>query len=63
LSNPDEYAEIAERLGGVFADFQLEVFDERHHFDPPHRVEPDRLAESLRAVWRRAEELAPTQGR
>jgi pimeloyl-ACP methyl ester carboxylesterase len=55
LSNPDEYGEIAKRLGGVFPDFALEVFDERHHFDPPHRIEPERLANSLRALWRRAE--------
>jgi len=32
-----------------------EVFEERHHFDPPHRIEPERLASSLRALWRRAE--------
>jgi pimeloyl-ACP methyl ester carboxylesterase len=55
LSNPDQYGEIAERLGSVFPDFELEVFEERHHFDPPHRIEPDRLASSLRALWRRAE--------
>jgi pimeloyl-ACP methyl ester carboxylesterase len=55
LSNPDQYGEIAERLGRVFLDFTLEVFDERHHFDPPHRVEPERLAGSLEALWRRAE--------
>ena len=55
LSNPDEYGEIAKRLARVFSDFQLEVFEERHHFDPPHRIEPDRLANSLRALWRRAE--------
>jgi pimeloyl-ACP methyl ester carboxylesterase len=55
LSNPDQYAETAKRLGGVFPDFTLEVFDERHHFDPPHRVEPERLANSLRALWQRAE--------
>ena len=42
-------------LGTVFPDFQLEVFHKRHHFDPPHRIEPDRLAGSLRAHWRRAE--------
>lgn len=54
LSNPDQYREIAERLGRVFPDFTLEVFDERHHFDPPHRLEPERLAESLAAHWRRA---------
>jgi pimeloyl-ACP methyl ester carboxylesterase len=54
LSNPDQYEEIARRLSRVFLDFQLEVFDERHHFDPPHRIEPDRLAKSLRTVWGRA---------
>ena len=55
LSNPDQFGEIATRLGGVFPDFQLEVFEERHHFDPPHRIEPERLADSLTALWRRAE--------
>jgi pimeloyl-ACP methyl ester carboxylesterase len=55
LSNPDEYGEAATRLAKVFPDFQLEVFEDRHHFDPPHRVEPERLAASLRAVWERAE--------
>jgi hypothetical protein len=54
LSNPDQYREIADRLGGVFPDFELEVFEDRHHFDPPHRMEPDRLARSLQAVWVRA---------
>jgi pimeloyl-ACP methyl ester carboxylesterase len=55
LSNPDHYARIAERLAGVFPDFTLEVFEERHHFDPPHRAQPDRLAASLRGIWTRAE--------
>jgi pimeloyl-ACP methyl ester carboxylesterase len=55
LSNPDQYGEIATRLSMVFADFELEVFEERHHFDPPHRVEPARLARSLEALWRRAD--------
>lgn len=55
LSNPDHYAEIGKRLADVFPDFQLEIFDERHHFDPPHRAEPERLARSLKAVWQRAE--------
>jgi pimeloyl-ACP methyl ester carboxylesterase len=61
LSNPDYFGEIAKRLAGVFPDFELEVFADRHHFDPPHRIEPDRLASSLRAVWRRAEALEQTQ--
>lgn len=55
LSNPDQYREIATRLAGVFPDFQLEVFEERHHFDPPHRIEPERLAASLQSLWRRAD--------
>jgi hypothetical protein len=52
-SNPDFFAPMAERLSGVFPDFTLETFPERHHFDPPHRVEPDRLASSLLALWDR----------
>lgn len=53
LSNPDQFGEIAERLAGVFEDFTLEVFEERHHFDPPHRREPERLARSLLGIWAR----------
>jgi pimeloyl-ACP methyl ester carboxylesterase len=56
LSNPDQHAEIAKRLSKVFPDFALEVFEERHHFDPPHRIEPERLASSLMKLWRRAEQ-------
>jgi pimeloyl-ACP methyl ester carboxylesterase len=59
-SNPDQFASIAERLSRAFADFTLEVFQERHHFDPPHRVEPDRLASSLRDMWARAETVPAT---
>lgn len=55
LSNPDEYGEIGQRLARTFPDFTLEVFPERHHFDPPHRVEPARVAASLQALWERAE--------
>lgn len=60
LSNPDQYGEIAERLSRACDDFTLEVFEERHHFDPPHRVEPERLARSLRTLWERAEASADT---
>jgi pimeloyl-ACP methyl ester carboxylesterase len=55
LSNPDHYEAAATRLSRLFPDFTLELFEERHHFDPPHRVEPERLARSLLALWRRAE--------
>jgi pimeloyl-ACP methyl ester carboxylesterase len=54
-SNPDQFAEEADRLASVFADYTLEVFSDRHHFDPPHRVEPARLARSLRDIWERGE--------
>ena len=57
-SNPDYFARMAERLGGLLPDFTVEVFDERHHFDPPHRAEPERYARLLERHWRRAEDLA-----
>jgi hypothetical protein len=55
LSNPHQYGEIAKRLATVFGDFTLETFEDRHHFDPPHRAEPERLAAALEALWARAE--------
>lgn len=58
LSNPDDFGEIATRLSSVFRDFRLEIFDERHHFDPPHRIEPQRLAALLREHWERADRVA-----
>ncbi|SEQ05737.1 alpha/beta hydrolase [Arthrobacter sp. OV608] len=60
LSHPDDYGEIAARLARVFfPDFHLEVFPHRHHFDPPHRIEPDRLAEGLRRHWASVEAGTP----
>lgn len=59
--NPDLYARIAVRLGDVFSDFMLDAYEDRHHFDPPHRLEPARLAVALRQLWTRAEStLEPT---
>jgi hypothetical protein len=52
-SNPDYYAQMAERARAIFADITVEVFDERHHFDPPHRTEPEHTARALRALWAR----------
>lgn len=52
-SNPDYFGAMAERLGGLFGDYTLDVFEERHHFDPPHRAEPERLAARLREIWER----------
>ena len=54
-SNPDYFGRMAERLAATFPDFTLETFPERHHFDPPHRIEPERLANSLLVLWQRAE--------
>lgn len=53
-SHPDYYALMAERLARVFPDLTVEVFPDRHHFDPPHRIEPARVAASLRSLWARA---------
>lgn len=50
-SNPDEFAEIAAKLGGVFDDFRLEVFQGRNHLAPPHAVEPERVAAALVSLW------------
>src|SRR5262249_40615459 len=54
-SNPDFFACMAQRLSAIFPDFTLETFSERHHFDPPHRLEPERLANALLAIWQRGE--------
>ncbi len=51
LSNPDYWGRMGERLARVFADFTSEVYDGRHHFDPPHRAEPERFATALRSHW------------
>ena len=54
-SNPDYYGRMAERAREIFPDFTLDIFTERHHFDPPHRMEPERTASALRAHWARAD--------
>jgi pimeloyl-ACP methyl ester carboxylesterase len=54
-SNPAYFALMAERLARVFPDVTVETFPDRHHFDPPHRIEPARVAAALRALWTRAE--------
>ena len=58
LSNPNYYRRMAERLEKSFPDFRLEVFEGRHHFDPPHRAEPERYAQLLERHWRRTEDLS-----
>ena len=53
-SNPDYYARQAGRLAKIFQHFTVELYVDRHHFDPPHRIEPDRLADALVTLWRSA---------
>lgn len=53
-SNPDYYGRMAARACTIFPHFAVEVFAERHHFDPPHRAEPERTAIVLHTHWERA---------
>ena len=53
-SNPDYFASMAKRLAAMLPDLTIETFPGRHHFDPPHRVEPENLANSLLTLWQRA---------
>lgn len=53
-SNQTIFRAMAGGLARILPDFALVVYDERHHFDPPHRAEPERFASSLVALWERA---------
>ncbi len=54
LSHPIE-AHKASVLSSLFPDIQIEVYEGRHHFDPPQRAEPARFAHALRSLWARSE--------
>jgi pimeloyl-ACP methyl ester carboxylesterase len=41
----------AETLAKLFSDFRVEVYKNRHHFDPPQRAEPERFARALNDLW------------
>jgi len=45
----------ADRLLSLFPHIRLEVFPQCHHFDPPHRLEPQRFASVLERFWADAE--------
>ncbi len=45
---------MAEKLAMLFPNFRCEVYEGRHHFDPPQRAEPERYARALRELWRGA---------
>jgi hypothetical protein len=53
-SDPDFFVQSAQRLDALFSDFTVEMFPLRHHFDPPHLAEPERLGRSLLRHWERA---------
>jgi pimeloyl-ACP methyl ester carboxylesterase len=42
---------IADVLAETFPNASLEVFEQREHFDPPHRAEPERFARALLNLW------------
>lgn len=50
----------AQRLAEVFPDARIETYAERHHFDPPHRAEAERLAVQLHELWDRADRRSLT---
>ncbi len=53
----------AQALARLFPDFRLEEYDGRSHFDPPQRAEPERFANALRDLWKRAERVEASQGK
>lgn len=50
LSNELE-EEKAKTLGRTFVSATVEMYEGTHHFDPPHRQQPERFAEALRKLW------------
>lgn len=54
LSNPIEERK-AELLAKLFPNFQVEIYQGRHHFDPPQRAEPERFVRALDSLWARAD--------
>lgn len=62
LSNP-VWERIAERLGGMLPNVEVEVYEGRHHLDAPHAAEPERFARALRKLWTRAGSGEPKRRR
>jgi hypothetical protein len=44
----------AQVLESLFPDARVEVFPDRHHFDPPQRAEPVCIARALVSLWEKA---------
>jgi pimeloyl-ACP methyl ester carboxylesterase len=49
------WAAMQRRLGGLFPDFTVEVFEGLHHLNTSHQAAPDRVAARLKGFWARAE--------
>jgi pimeloyl-ACP methyl ester carboxylesterase len=49
------YERTAQTLSEVFPNLEVETYEGRSHLDPPHRAEPERFAQALRDLWRRAQ--------
>ena len=54
LSHPI-FERKAKVLTSLFPDIRVEVYEGLHHFNPPHRAEPERFARALRELWTRSE--------
>lgn len=55
------YEYIAHTLAGLFPNMQVEEYEGRSHFDPPHRAEPERFARALRELWSRSEKAVAVE--
>ena len=61
LSHPMEEHK-AKVLTSLFPDIRVEVYEGLHHFNPPHRAEPERFVQALRELWARSEMAASVNG-
>jgi pimeloyl-ACP methyl ester carboxylesterase len=61
LSHPIEEHK-AKVLNSLFPDIRVEVYEGLHHFNPPHRAEPERFARALRELWTRSEVATSVNG-
>ncbi|MGE5139790.1 MAG: alpha/beta fold hydrolase [Rudaea sp.] len=48
------FERMADRLTGLFPNAKCQIYEGRHHFDPPQRAEPERFAGALLELWSRA---------
>ena len=55
LSNSDFFGAMADRGRTMFRNVTVELFPDRHHFDPPHRAESKALAAILAKFWKLAD--------